>query len=690
MTDRTNTVSASTDQEIFNPEETDSLLWGIPGALVENRQLLETLVRAPKLLKRPSQCERLVTLGEAWLRNPGGFLNGSPYFYTFSAIAKGIYGPEMNLGDFANSDSDLTVTLATPERAVTEAIPVALEAIAWAKIVHLILDVYPDVHDFCERMLDTLLGISEDATSLSATEHGLLRLLLAGELPLTCAVLFTDRVERTELWEMAKHHLNEAVAEIFDGEGVPISEMFDAHRLLLASLLRCRRMVQWMGQKPGFRRKSTNFWTENADINYEWLIRHALRWSRLDGGQIFVGETLNTNRRFWDLLLADGGDDDDHDIAKLYLPCYRSRGDVASNVAFPPAQFHSEWAGVSTLRPNWFAEYPRLTILSGSEPYFDIASVAPSEQSVSRAKLGDVEQPTSQQLRQKLGIESLSEDDDGDENDAFFEDLCSRDWTRETATRLELESQVVLFSGFHSCELTCGDESEPRPAISDWKENIHVSDENGDYLELSRSFDGARVERHYFLGREDRFMFTADVIFTDEPEQMWNYRTVLSMPQEVDWYPQTETFDGYLIASRRGSAPRPRALLMPLAFPEWKQELDDTSEPFCAIHRIASGLELTRRMRGSAFCVPLWAHLDPRDMSELHTWRRLTVAENRTKVSEEVAVGYRVQVDNRQWLIYRATGQRGNRSLLGHNLTSEFLLARFSAEHGVQPLVEIE
>lgn len=685
MTDRTNSVSASTDQEVFNPEETESLLWGIPESLVENRQLLETLVRAPKLLKRPAQCERLVTLGEAWLRNPGGFLNSSAYFYTFSAIAKDIYSREMNWVDFHHSELDTKATLGTPERAVTEAIPVALETIAWAKIVHLTLAVYPEVHDFCERMLDTLLGISEDATSLSATEHGLLHLLLSGELPLTCATLFTDHAERTALWESAKHSLNEAVAEIFDGEGAPMSEIFDTHRLLAASLLRCRQMVRWMGQKPGFRRKSANFWTENADINYEWLVRHTLRWSRLDGGQIFTGETLGTSRRFWDLLLADGGDDDDHDIAKLYLPCYRSRGEEALNLAFPPAQFHSEWAGVSTLRPNWFAEYPRLTVLSGSEPYLEMAQASPTERGVTTLE-PDADVPSTQQLRQKLGIES-SEDD---EDDAFFGELCSRDWTRDTATRLELESQVVLFSGFHSCELTCGEESEPRPAIADWKENIHVSDENGDYLELSRSFEGARVDRHYFLGREDRLMFTADVVFTDEPDQTWNYRTVLSMPKEVDWYPQTETFDGYLIASRRGSAPRPRALLMPLAFPEWKQELDDTTEPFCSIHRIASGLELTRRMRGSAFCVPLWAYLDPRDMSELHTWRRLTVAENRKKVPENIAVGYRVQVGDRQWLVYRATGQRGNRSLLGHNLTSEFLLARFSAEHGVQPLVEIE
>ncbi|MEX0714781.1 MAG: hypothetical protein WD278_20765 [Pirellulales bacterium] len=54
------------------------------------------------------------------------------------------------------------------------------------------------------------------------------------------------------------------------------------------------------------------------------------------------------------------------------------------------------------------------------------------------------------------------------------------------------------------------------------------------------------------------------------------------------------------------------------------------------------------------------------------------------------AVGYRVQVGRQQWLIYRSLAERGNRTVLGHNLISEFLVARFDRQGKVEPLLEIE
>ena len=72
------------------------------------------------------------------------------------------------------------------------------------------------------------------------------------------------------------------------------------------------------------------------------------------------------------------------------------------------------------------------------------------------------------------------------------------------------------------------------------------------------------------------------------------------------------------------------------------------------------------------------------------TWRQLTIAENRQTLSPDLAVGYRVQVRNDHWLVYRSLGPRGNRTLLGHNLVSEFLVARFKTDGEIEPLVEIE
>jgi len=49
-----------------------------------------------------------------------------------------------------------------------------------------------------------------------------------------------------------------------------------------------------------------------------------------------------------------------------------------------------------------------------------------------------------------------------------------------------------------------------------------------------------------------------------------------------------------------------------------------------------------------------------------------------------------VALGNRQWLIYRSLGQPGNRTLLGHNLSTEMLVARFDKSGEVEPLIEIE
>ena len=72
------------------------------------------------------------------------------------------------------------------------------------------------------------------------------------------------------------------------------------------------------------------------------------------------------------------------------------------------------------------------------------------------------------------------------------------------------------------------------------------------------------------------------------------------------------------------------------------------------------------------------------------TWRRLTVAEWLTPVPAEVAVGYRVAIADGQWIIYRNLGTKANRTLLGHNLATESLIARFGHDGEVASIVEIE
>jgi hypothetical protein len=72
------------------------------------------------------------------------------------------------------------------------------------------------------------------------------------------------------------------------------------------------------------------------------------------------------------------------------------------------------------------------------------------------------------------------------------------------------------------------------------------------------------------------------------------------------------------------------------------------------------------------------------------TWRRLTVAESLKIVSLDLAAGYRVQFGRKQWTFYRALGAEANRTLLGQNVSSNFLASELQADGLTRPLVRIE
>ena len=124
---------------------------------------------------------------------------------------------------------------------------------------------------------------------------------------------------------------------------------------------------------------------------------------------------------------------------------------------------------------------------------------------------------------------------------------------------------------------------------------------------------------------------------------------------------------------------------MPLALPEWRAEEHDGD-----LKMTAEGLELRQTTAGQRLFAPLFIDLDRRRFRRRMTWRRLTVAEWLKPVPAETAVGYRVAIGDRQWLIYRSLAASRNRTLLGHNLATESLIARFGKDGEVTSIVEIE
>ena len=243
-------------------------------------------------------------------------------------------------------------------------------------------------------------------------------------------------------------------------------------------------------------------------------------------------------------------------------------------------------------------------------------------------------------------------------------------------TELVCDGQV-LWSGTWDVELLRdGQRIEPD---GPWQETCWLSDEKVDYLELQVGCRGGmRVERHILLARKDRFLFLADAVLGRRRAKL-QYRASLALGERVFFQGAKATREGFLKVGRA------RALVLPLALPEWRSNRQGGT-----LKETERRLELTQRAEGSCLFAPLVVDLKPRRFARPCTWRQLTVAENLTVQAPDVAVGYRVLVGRDQWLIYRALSRKGNRTLLGHNLSTEFLVARFLRDGRVESLVEIE
>ncbi len=242
---------------------------------------------------------------------------------------------------------------------------------------------------------------------------------------------------------------------------------------------------------------------------------------------------------------------------------------------------------------------------------------------------------------------------------------------------IELEcSGELLLSGRWHTEI-CAD-GRPVRCTSDWEEICWDTDDDVDYLELEVQLSGGlRLQRHILLARQMRVAMLADSILGKRPSRL-DYRSTLPVPGSMRFQPAEETHEGFLLGKKR------RALVLPLALPEWR--CDPQPDRLLATD---AGLELYQSATAQNLFAPLWFDLDPRRMANQLTWRRLTVAENLQAVANETAVGYRVMVGKSQWLVYRSLQPAANRTLLGHNLSTQMVVGTFE-DGEVEPMLAIE
>lgn len=214
---------------------------------------------------------------------------------------------------------------------------------------------------------------------------------------------------------------------------------------------------------------------------------------------------------------------------------------------------------------------------------------------------------------------------------------------------------------------------------SDWQQVCWSADEDGDYLELQAELaGGGAVQRQMFLARQDNFLLLAEAYLGKEPGVI-RYRSCLPVAPGLSFVPERETHEGMLQGKKRV------ARVLPLALPEWRAAGDvgalefDNQELRCRFSR-----------SGQHMFVPVFLDLDPGRLSSAVTWRPLTVAERLVIQNSDTAVSYRAQVGDRHWLIYRSLDHLGNRTVLGQNYSSEFVVAQVPREGEAKKLIEVE
>ena len=236
---------------------------------------------------------------------------------------------------------------------------------------------------------------------------------------------------------------------------------------------------------------------------------------------------------------------------------------------------------------------------------------------------------------------------------------------------------AALIAGFWEADIAL--DGEAALPISDYEESCWVADKDVNYLELEIQLSGGlRLERHLVLAREDQFVFLADAVFGPRTGKL-EYRGRLPLAAGVEFHADCEHAEGAIFAKKR------LATVLPPALSEWR-----TPNGPGHLHAQNGKLELRQTAVGRNLFAPLFLDFDSRRFGKPLTWRQLTVAESLIAQPRDGAAGYRVMIGTQQWLIYRSLTPKANRTLLGHNLASEFLLARFLKKGEVQSLIEVE
>ena len=593
------------------------------------------------------------------------------------------------------ADPSLTLRASVPVGGWSPNVRQAIEAVAWARAPPALTRVCSGEiwWQLLERLhhLATIARVPLDGESADPLAHQ----LACGELPWSLAALFAEIEPCRQLAPAAAKALSAGIAELLDGTGVPHARYLAIFHALVGSWTRCRLLAAAVASRSA-KSALDHCWDDDAEQEFFPAVREALRLTRSDGTPVLSaqGESAaagHGNAGSWLTEIAAGLAASDKGLRRTVaaISAGRRTKQKHGRSAKPPiknlpdAAFHSEWAALAMLQTDWSAAAARL-------------AVAYSGKNV----------------------------------------------------RIELEAdRRVLLSGDWGLEVRAdGELIEPRDS---WSEVCWLSDADCDYLELEIELGRSRrVQRHMLLSRKDQFLLLADAILGDEPCEL-NYRGRLPLAADIAVRPATETRELTLVAKKPRAILLPLELPEWQADPRGGSltctqanrtnsgsvngyidgnpvqanglPTNGLASPHAVSHSSPAGatpsngtaasgtkanrsidpeqaapmeITLNQSIHGRRLFAPLWIDLSGRrvrrhDRDPL-TWRQLTVGEQRQIVPRDVAVAYRVQCGEQQWVVYRSLAPPGNRTFLGVNLSTDFFVGRFASDGETDSIVEIE
>lgn len=434
--------------------------------------------------------------------------------------------------------------------------------------------------------------------------------LLAGELALALSYLFPEVRALRALRESSRSALSEGLIELTDGQGLP-------HGRLLAvfgPLFACWTRARWLGE-----RLKAGSWSPDADVQYEWLVRHAVRLADADG-RFLLSHADDTSGRWTTELfataLAIAGDECDCAAATVAI----SKKAVPKRLKFkaknlPNPSMNSDWSGITVAAAGWSQKDVRLAVKYSDDP---------------------------------LQIE------------------------------LSASGRQILAGGCYT-QTTCDDARVE--VAGEWEQLCFEKGKNYVFLELGIDLSrGLRLERQILLAPRDRMLYFADIVVSPEGQpRRLHHSLQLSIAADIAWRPEVETRDGLLEGRKT------RTAILPLSLNEWRSDPRGGS-----LFADNGRLTLVQEATGKAMCCALAMDLDKNRSKRPRTWRQLTVAEWMEVLPRDVAVAFRAQSGDDQWLFYRSLGPTGNRTFLGQNTAGEFSAGRFDATGKYKEWIEVD